>query len=104
MRVIGVIALLIGCYVACLVVATLGTFATLAVTEGWGAGRTGDAMMALLGGIAVAFLVSVLVVFLVMTWMKLGIGWRLLAAAGYGAVLAGTLYMIAFLCAVIFNR
>jgi hypothetical protein len=104
MKALKVVALLVACYLGCLAAAVLGTFATLAITEKWGAGRTADALMTFLTILASLFVASALAAFLGMVLLKVTLAWRLLWTGVYLALLAGTLFIEALTCALLFNR
>lgn len=91
-------------YGVCLLTAVVLLFVTMAVTEHWGASRTGNAMMAMLGADAVVFLFSAVAVFALLSRWVSGIGWRLLITGAYLALLAATGLVLAFMSVVIFNR
>ncbi len=98
------VGLVCGSYALCLAVAVVAVFVTLVVTDGWGAARTGNAMMTMLLLDAAVFLLSAVLVFLGLTLVLDGLAWRLLIVAGYLAALVATWLLVAFMSAVLFNR
>jgi hypothetical protein len=101
LKVAGLLAML---YALCLIVAVGSVGATMALTEGLGAGRTSDVVMTLLVALAVLFLLSVVAAFFLQLWMRVGLLWNLLATGVYLAALSATYFLFALFSAVIFNR
>lgn len=104
MKGIKVSGLLAGLYALCLIASVGSVGATLAVTEGWGAGRAADAVMTMLTVLAALYLLSAAGAFLLGLWMRVGVLWNILATAAYAALLAATLFFFAFASALLFNR
>jgi len=91
-------------YVLCLGAALVALFVTAVVTTRWGASRTGNAMLLMLGIDAFLFLASTLLVFLVLGRWLPGRLWRALISAFYLALAVGTGFALAFMSAVVLNR
>lgn len=104
MKALKVAGLLAGFYALCLIVSIGSVGATMALTEGMGAGRTSDVVMTLLSALAVLYLLSAAAAFLLQVWMRVGAWWNLLATAVYAGLLAGTLFFFAFVSALVFDR
>jgi hypothetical protein len=104
MKAVQVLAILGGSYVASLVVAFVMIILTAGLTSSWGASRAGNAMMAMLGGVALVFLIASIVSFFLLRSSVPAIGWRIAILVGYAAIQVVTLAAIAFMSAVIFNR
>jgi len=98
------LAVLGAAYAFCLALAAAVLVTVMAVTHDWSAAPTGTAMMTMLYGLAGAFLLTDVAVFLYLRRRRLGLGWNLFATAALGSVLVSSWLILAFLSMVIFNR
>jgi len=90
-------------YVLCLGAALVALIVTAAAAAHWGAARTERALLLMLGIDAGLFLASALLVFLLLgRWVRLR--WRVLIGAGYLVLAVATLFVLALVSAVVFNR
>lgn len=104
MKTLHAILTFLGFYAASIVITLIGLFLTIGATSGWGAARTGDAMVLMLTGIAVLYFISTVAVFFVEGYFIPNIAARILTALGYGGLSFVTLLLLAFMSAIIFNR
>lgn len=100
-KVIGVLA---ASYAINIFISVVIVVVTLGGTEHWGAARTGNALLIMLGAIAFLFVLSDVAVFLIQRHMNVSLRWSLISSGAYFLVLAVTLVLITLFCAVMFNR
>lgn len=91
-------------YGLCVVASVVFLFVTAVISAEWGAKRTGDAMMVMLGADTLLFLGSALALFFVLGRWVGGVLWRLLICGLYVALSVGAMVVITFLSAVALNR
>lgn len=96
--------LLLGSYAISVGIAVSCLFVTVGITSGWGAGRTGDAMMWMLAVIVGVFLVSTLIVFMLLSYFIPNLAGRIFATLGYGGLSFATVLLIALMSAIVLNR
>lgn len=104
MKLLEVLGVLGAAFGACLTLAVAVLVTVMAVTHDWSAAPTGTAMMAMLYGLAGAFLLADIAAFVYLRHRRLGLGWNLFATAALGSVLAASWLLLVLLSMVIFNR
>lgn len=104
MKNLKTILVFLGFYIASSGISLACLFLTIGITSGWGAARTGDAMMLMLNGIALLYFLCTLAIFIIEGYFIPNLAIRILTAVGYGGLSFATLLLLAFISAVIFNR